>query len=277
MRPTNVGEDIVYALMKVRGGVNPGTGVASCFYFPKYITKECDNMSDYIGIYCIENNINHKKYIGQSIHINRRWSEHKYHLNNNTHDNDYLQKSWNKYGQDSFEFKILECCDVSELDMKERDYIMLYNTFDKDCGYNLILDCEVNRLISEETREKLRQAGKQRKNIPNMRGENNPMYGKHLSCETKEKIRAARIGQLTSEETKEKLRELRTGENNPRCVPIYCPELDEEFWGAKDAFLKYGVNRNKISECINGKRKHAGIHPTTGEKLSWIKLENKNC
>ena len=41
--------------------------------------------------------------------------------------------------------------------------------------------------------------------------------------------------------------------------------------------LKYGINRNKISECINQKRQYAGKHPVTGEKLSWVKLENKNC
>lgn len=233
-------------------------------------------MSDYIGIYCIENKMNHKRYIGQSIHINRRWSEHKYHLNNNTHNNDYLQKSWNKYGKDCFEFKILECCDVSELDAKEHDYIMLYNTFDKNYGYNLILYCEANRLISEETREKLRQASKKRTAIPNMKGENNPMFGRHLTDETKNKIRNSRLGQKASEETKAKLSEQRTGSKNSRCVSIYCPELNEQFWGAKEAELKYGFNRNKISECINGKRKHTGIHPITGEKLSWVKLENKN-
>ena len=35
------------------------------------------------GIYCIENTINHKKYIGQSIDIYSRWSKHKSELNNN--------------------------------------------------------------------------------------------------------------------------------------------------------------------------------------------------
>lgn len=233
-------------------------------------------MSDDIGIYCIENKINHKKYIGQSIHIHRRWSEHKYELNNNMHENDYLQKSWNKYGLDNFEFSIIEVCSVDELDDKECYYISLYNTFDKKYGYNLISGGGTNREISEETREKLRQANRKRKIFPDMSGENNPMFGKNHSDETREKIRQSRLGKKTSEQTKIKLSQIRTGDKNSRCVPVYCPELNEIFWGAKDAYLKYGVNPNKISECINGKRQHAGVHPITSEKLSWVKLENKN-
>ena len=130
--------------------------------------------------------------------------------------------------------------------------------------------------VDEETREKLRQANKRRKTFPDMSGENNPMFGKKLTEEIKEKIRQSRIGQKPSEETRLKLSQSRTGDKNPRCVPVYCPELNESFWGAKEAELTYGVNRNKISSCINGQRQHAGVHPITGEKLSWVKLENKN-
>lgn len=31
----------------------------------------------------------------------------------------------------------------------------------------------------------------------------------------------------------------------------------------------------KISDCIYGRRKSAGKHPITGEKLTWVILENK--
>jgi group I intron endonuclease len=233
-------------------------------------------MDNDVGIYCIENIINNKKYIGQSIHIHRRWSEHKHDLNKNIHVNDYLQKAWDKYGQDNFTFTIVEVCDVCQLDVKEQYYISLYNTIDRSYGYNLIVEDGVNRIIDDSTREKLRQASKNRKVFPDISGENNPMYGKRHSEETKEKIRRTRIGKPLSDVTKAKLSQARTGNKNPRCTPIYCPELNETFWGAVEAELKYGVNRTKISECINGKRQHAGVHPITGEKLSWAKLENKN-
>ena len=74
------------------------------------------------GIYSIENVVNHKKYIGQSINIKSRWCKHKVDLNNGSHDNDYLQKSWNKYGENNFEFEILEECSKEELNEKERYY-----------------------------------------------------------------------------------------------------------------------------------------------------------
>ena len=58
---------------------------------------------------------------------------------------------------------------------------------------------------------------------------------------------------------------------------IYCPELDETFITIKEASDKYGINTTSIGYCLCGKQKHAGKHPVTGEKLSWVKLENKNC
>jgi group I intron endonuclease len=61
-----------------------------------------------IGIYKIENKANGKVYIGQSANINKRWIEHRSNLNNNRHPNRKLQNAWNNYGQDNFDFNILE-------------------------------------------------------------------------------------------------------------------------------------------------------------------------
>ena len=51
------------------------------------------------GIYCIENLITGKVYIGQADHIKRRWQNHKRTLKNNKHKNIHLQNSWNKHGK----------------------------------------------------------------------------------------------------------------------------------------------------------------------------------
>ena len=45
-----------------------------------------------IGIYKIENKVNGKVYIGQSIDINTRWYNHRKELNGNRHHNEHLQR-----------------------------------------------------------------------------------------------------------------------------------------------------------------------------------------
>ena len=60
-----------------------------------------------IGIYLIRNKINNKVYVGQSVNIKARWSNHKRELEKGIHSNDHLQKSYNKYGKINFEFKVI--------------------------------------------------------------------------------------------------------------------------------------------------------------------------
>ncbi len=74
-------------------------------------------------------------------------------------------------------------------------------------------------------------------------------------------------------ETRIKIGLANKGKHN---IAIYCPELNEEFESIKDAAYKLGINRTSIGCCLNGKQKHAGKHPVTGELLSWVKLENKS-
>ena len=81
-----------------------------------------------IGIYSITNIINYKKYIGQSIDIKRRFSDHRWALRHNKHENDHLQKSFNKYGIDCFVFEIICECTKEALDDLERYYIEYYDT-----------------------------------------------------------------------------------------------------------------------------------------------------
>lgn len=60
------------------------------------------------GIYQIVNLVNGKFYIGSSKNIYDRWEGHISLLNKNKHYNPYLQGSWKKYGEENFQFIILE-------------------------------------------------------------------------------------------------------------------------------------------------------------------------
>jgi len=89
------------------------------------------------GIYKIENIANGKVYIGQSINLYTRLLGHKSTLKTNKHFNRYLQRSWNKYGEDNFTFNILEKCDTDDLNDREQYWIEKYNSCDRLKGYNI--------------------------------------------------------------------------------------------------------------------------------------------
>lgn len=151
------------------------------FFDRKFCSISCANKNrEYethnCGIYCIENKINHKKYIGLSIDIEKRWQQHRTELKYDYHDNSHLQRAWNKYGEENFEFYILELCNVNELHEKEKYYIEKYKSSDGNFGYNFTAGGEgmIGYHHSEETRKKLSEA----------------MIGKKLSDEWKEHIRA---------------------------------------------------------------------------------------
>ena len=77
-------------------------------------------------IYQIINKINNKRYIGQTFVPNSRKKRHFSDLRNHRHDNKYLQKAFDEYGEECFLFEIMleiEDCSQEKLDEKEIEYI----------------------------------------------------------------------------------------------------------------------------------------------------------
>lgn len=83
-----------------------------------------------IGIYCIENKINKKKYVGQSNNIERRFKEHCY------SNNQVIDKAITKEGVSNFNFYILEECSITALNEKEDFWIKKENCIIPN-GYNI--------------------------------------------------------------------------------------------------------------------------------------------
>jgi len=129
-----------------------------------------------IGIYCIKNIVNDKVYIGSSVDIEKRKREHFNDLLKNNHGNIHLQRSYNKYGIEFFEFSILEECKKKSLLEREGFFMGHYKSLARKCGYNI--EIATRHFLSEETKQKLREAH----------------LGKKLSDETKKKLSKALMG-----------------------------------------------------------------------------------
>lgn len=76
------------------------------------------------GVYKIENAINHKIYIGSTaiMGFKKRWWSHRKDLRDCKHANQHLQNAWNKYGEKSFHFSILENCEPEHCIAREQYY-----------------------------------------------------------------------------------------------------------------------------------------------------------
>ena len=123
--------------------INSGCGSkASSFYFPKeqFFEEFANDAKQHNakrrssgkvkteasvpGIYLISNTVTHTQYVGQAVDVRKRWMDHIRDLRNGVHCNKSLQADFNQYGEESFEFKILETLEDSpildiELDRKE--------------------------------------------------------------------------------------------------------------------------------------------------------------
>lgn len=102
------------------------------------------------GIYRIYNKSNDKSYVGQALDIETRWNGHKRELKDGSHHNILLQRDWDKYGENSFEFSVLSECKPIELNVMEKLYIDIYNC--TSVGYNV---AEGNRAISRRYKSEL--------------------------------------------------------------------------------------------------------------------------
>jgi group I intron endonuclease len=228
-----------------------------------------------------------------------RWQNGKGYLktsNNGEYHQPLMARAILKYGWDNFQHEIFDdCLSKEEAEKRERLLIALWQTNNPNFGYNIREGGGSTGSMSEETREKMRQAQTGKKHSQESRqkmsaskkgkyvGVNHPNYGKSLKEETKQKLREAKKGKLVgennpmfgktpSEETRKKMSDAKIGKPSPRRRKVYCIELDHIWDSISSAELELNVKH--ISEVINGKRNYAGRHPETNVPLHWIYFDN---
>lgn len=222
------------------------------------------------GIYKITNTVTGDFYIGSAVDLRRRFGEHRCALVGNRHINTHLQRSWNKYGADSFTFETVLYCDKEHLLEREQFYI------DNDKpSYNicLIAGSNLGRKFSDEVKQHMSEAHK---------GERNYWFGKHITEETKQKISEAKMGEQGhffgkhhSEETKQQISEANMGERHPMFGKHLTEEHKQHISEAQkgelgNMFGKHHSNetKSKMSETKKGKPNtwQLGKHPSEETK-----------
>src|SRR6266581_945125 len=180
------------------------------------------------GIYAIINQVNAHRYIGSSCNMNKRWSEHRYHLRKGKHKSGYLQKAWDTYGESNFVFTMLEIVESPEmLQAREQHYMDFflpeYNVYPfAFSGKNRVVteaqkehlsQVNLGKTHTPEARENMRRAS----NLPEAIEQNRQAHlGRKDSPETRAKKSAAGLIAQNRPERLERNRQTSTGRKIPR-------------------------------------------------------------
>lgn len=172
-----------------------------------------------VGIYAIQNNVNGKIYVGQSVDIERRWAQEKQMKRLNVH----LLRAMKKYTVKKFSFYILEECSKEALNEREAFYIKLYHSLDPKFGYNKTSGGDssfirAHQKLSEEHKRKISEANK----------------NYHPSKETLNKIKAAREKTILEQHK----------------IDIWCLETNKIYHSIEEVIEKLGIKKGQVFKCL---------------------------
>jgi group I intron endonuclease len=140
-----------------------------------------------IGIYGIRHLATGTIYVGQAQDIEFRWEQHRQYLRLTRHHNAYLQQAWNKYGQEAFEFVVIEECERNSLTEREQFWLDHFREMSTVFNYGPCVT-PPNRGVPESIKQRQQHSR-------TMKGRSHPQ-----TIETRLKISRARKGMKFSSE-----------------------------------------------------------------------------
>ena len=208
-----------------------------------------------------------KKYIGSAaVSFAQRWSVHKHHLRKGTHHSPYLQRAWDKYGEENMVFAVYLRCEKHECLALEQIAI---DTMRPEYNIAVVAQCPMQgRRHTQESIQKMSASQQGRTRAPISDGTRQKMSASQKGRPhprpneaSRAKMSAAQTGRRHSDATKEKLRAINIGKT--------CPPVTQET-RAKLSLVHKGkplteAHKQKIGVAKTGK-KRPPISEETREK-----------
>lgn len=172
------------------------------------------------GIYGIRSISDGIWYIGQSVDMLYRRRKHFEMLSSKRHPNPHLQRAFDKFGIENFDFLILEEIPIDRLDVREFFWISVFDSRSDHSGYNMAGGGNFNRCHSVESRAKIaakafgRKVSEETRRKLSIAG-----MGRKHTAESKAKIKAGQVNRTirpTSLETRLKLSRAGIGQKRPK-------------------------------------------------------------
>ena len=155
------------------------------------------------GIYGIRHKATGKWYVGQAYDIRKRFKDHRAMASTQTRKHFYL--SLRKYGHTAFAWRILERCEKTELNRREKFWIQRLNSVEPN-GFNLTTGGDRRYEFTSSVLEKMRKASLGRVQSPEtIRKRVEKNIGQRRTLATRRKMRKAQLGKTVSEATRRKL------------------------------------------------------------------------
>jgi group I intron endonuclease len=156
------------------------------------------------AIYAIVNQTTRDMYVGSAVNVRRRWNAHRNALAKQAHYNSRLQRAFDKYKSDLFDWEVVEfVADKSQLIGREQFWI---NFFQPAYNGRPVANSPLGTKHSAETRAKMSAAAKKRTfSEQHRRNISLAKKGVPMSVEQRKFLSELNKGKVLSPETKAKL------------------------------------------------------------------------
>ncbi len=208
------------------------------------------------GVYTITCTVNGRVYVGSSIDVARRFRHHIRALQEDKHDNRYLNHSWKKYGEAAFLLDVIEIVSNPKLLIeREQWWIDRLNSANRSKGFNISPHAgnTLGVKYSEESKRKISIA-KMGKGHPHSdesrRRISDALRDRIFSPEHRQKISAAAQNRTFSDETRRKISEAGKG----RVLGPMSDETKRKLSEAKRGRKMSEEQKRQISETLRRKR-----------------------